>query len=628
MDIDIERTESNALLTIDPQYADIRAIFFIKVNPINEDIERAARTIDGKEVNNDSVKRLVESKLEGALRDVAATFTLMSLHQEREKFVERVQNLVRSDLAENGLVLEAVSITALKSARQGSFGTDDVFGAQVARANAEVIQKAVKQRNEIDQTTQTEIAQRNATAEQERNDIERRKLLEITRRNVSAAQEQNDIERSSELEITIRYATVEQEKLNLDRNLAQARATQQREILIRQAEENSAAERVTYSQQQAAELGRVEKERVVAEAEKAKEQAVQLAEQRKQQAIQLAEQDREREVQRSVVLKEQSVQVADRERQVAIAQGQAKLESAEKDRLVLLAEREAAEQQVFMVQERAAEREAQIQIINAERDAKREMINRRNVVEIEAFKQIKDAEAQAEALNKTATAEASAAIKMAEASCTQAQASADAEKMQADAVRATAAATGLAEAEVIKAKAGAAIQEAEAIKLRGLADADAIRARGLAEAEGQRALSDALAANENVAQRLELERMRVSAQIEVGVAQAKAMGDAMGAMDFKLYGTPDTAQQLLRMIGMSDGLGALINNAPAPLKEIGGRLLERMLPNGNGHATPAASLPTINFDGMQPLIVEGSRIVTQHLPAAELSQLTVQNALE
>ena len=47
MDIDIERTESNALLTIDPQYADIRAIFFIKVNPINEDIERAARTIGG-----------------------------------------------------------------------------------------------------------------------------------------------------------------------------------------------------------------------------------------------------------------------------------------------------------------------------------------------------------------------------------------------------------------------------------------------------------------------------------------------------------------------------------------------------------------------------------------------------
>src|SRR5262245_42774309 len=72
MDIDIERTEVNALLTIDPQYADIRAIFYIKVNPIAEDIERAARTIGGSSVGTDSVKRLVESKLEGALRDVAA----------------------------------------------------------------------------------------------------------------------------------------------------------------------------------------------------------------------------------------------------------------------------------------------------------------------------------------------------------------------------------------------------------------------------------------------------------------------------------------------------------------------------------------------------------------------------
>ena len=33
MAIEIERTEQNALLTNDPQYADIKAIFYIKVNP-------------------------------------------------------------------------------------------------------------------------------------------------------------------------------------------------------------------------------------------------------------------------------------------------------------------------------------------------------------------------------------------------------------------------------------------------------------------------------------------------------------------------------------------------------------------------------------------------------------------
>ncbi len=641
MDIDIERTEANALLTIDPQYADIRAIFYIKVNPIAEDIERAARTIGGGEVNTDSVKRLVESKLEGALRDVAATFTLMSLHQEREKFVERVQNLVRADLAENGLVLESVSITALKSARQGSFGIDDVFGAQVARANAEVIQNALKERNEIDQGTQTEIAKRNATAEQERNDIEQRKRLEIARRNVSAQQEQNDIERSAELEIARRNATVEQEKLNLDRNLAQARATQQREILIREAEEKSAADQATFEQQRSAELARVIKERAIAEAEKEKEQAVMLAEQRKQQAIQLAEQEREREVRRSQVLKEQAVEVADQERKVALAQQQSKLESAEKERLAIAAERESAEQEVFTVQATAeARREAQIEIIKAERDAQREMINRKNEVELETLKQVKSAEAEAAALNKKADAEATAAIRLAEARRTEAQAAADAEKMRAEATRAVAVAPGLAEAEIIKAKAEAAQLEAEAIKARGLAEAEAIRAKALAEAEGQRALADALAANEGVAQRLELERIRLKAQVEIGVAQAQAMGEAMAAMDFKLYGTPETAQQILRLMSLTDGVGNLFQVVPQPLKELGGRLMDRVLPASNGshsngandtgnqNQEPAASSNGFDLSSVQPLIAASSAILNSYLSAEERQSMTLNSGIE
>ena len=623
MDIDIERTEASALLTIDPQYADIRAIFYIKVNPVTEGIERAARTIGGGEINNDNIKRLVESKLEGALRDVAATFSLMSLHQEREKFVERVQNLVRQDLDENGLVLESVSITTLKSARQGSFGIDDVFGAQVARANAQVIQNALRERNEIDQLTQTEIAKRNATAEQERNDIERKKQLEISRRNSSVQQETNDIERSAELEIATRNATVEQEKLSLERNISQARATQQREILIREAEEKSAADQASFTQQQAAELSRVVKERAIAEAEKEKEQAVQLAEQRKQQAIQLAEQEREREVRRSEVFKQQTIEVADQERKVALAQQQAKLESAEQERLTIAAQREQAEQEVFTVRATAeARREAQIQIINAERDAQREMISRKNAVELETLRQIKGAEA-----------EATAAIRLAEARRTEAQAASDSEKLKAEATRASSAASGLAEAEVLKAKAEAAGMEAEAIRARGLAEADATRAKSLAEAAGQRSMSDALAANDFAAQRLEIEKTRLQAQIEIGVAQAQAMGVAMASMEFKLYGTPDTAQQILRMISLSDGLGNLIETAPTPLKQLGERLLDRFAP-ANGATIAPATPPSgsgdgvaVDFGAAQPLFDAAAAVLKDHLSPAERQRLTVREGI-
>src|SRR5919109_1327155 len=91
MAIEIERTEQNALLTKDPQYADIKAIFYIKVNPTVDGIIDAARTIGGKQVDSNAVKQLVDAKLDGALRDVAASFTLMSLHQEREKFIQEVQ---------------------------------------------------------------------------------------------------------------------------------------------------------------------------------------------------------------------------------------------------------------------------------------------------------------------------------------------------------------------------------------------------------------------------------------------------------------------------------------------------------------------------------------------------------
>ena len=245
MAIEIERTENNALLTIDPQYADIKAIFYIKVNPTVDGIVDAARTIGGKQVDANAVKQLVDAKLDGALRDVAATFTLMSLHQEREKFIQEVQNRLKTDLEENGLVLEAVSILTLRAARQGSFGTDDVFGAQVARANAQVIQQALRERNDIERKTEIEIKQRDtATAKQ---------------------------------------------RLDLDRDLALASATQEREVRTLQATEKATADQQVFEEAQKSELARVSKERAVALAEMEREQQIGIQNERKQQEVVAAE---------------------------------------------------------------------------------------------------------------------------------------------------------------------------------------------------------------------------------------------------------------------------------------------------------------------------------------------------
>jgi uncharacterized membrane protein YqiK len=587
MAIEIERTEQNALLTKDPQYADIKAIFYIKVAPTVEGIIDAARTIGMKAVDANAVKTLVEAKLDGALRDVAATFTLMSLHQEREKFIMEVQNRVKTDLEENGLVLESVSILTLKAARQGSFGTDDVFGAQVARANAEVIQYA----------------------QRERNDIERKTEIEIKNRDINTAKQ----------------------KLALEQDLAFAAAAQDREVRTRQAAEKSSAEQSIYEKEQAAEQARISKARAIKLSEIEAEQTTLVQDERKQQEIKVAE-----------IARTQASEVADQAKQIAVLNEQQKREAAEKERLMVAAQREQAAQDVKTVEETAkAKREAQIQVIQAERDAQRVMIDRKNTVEIEALKKVREAEAQAAALKQIAQAEFDAAQKQAETKRTQAQAESDAEKMLADAERARTSATGLAEAEVLRAKAEAArLQgsaeadvirakaeatktEAEVIRAKGLAEAEAVKAKGLAEAEGQKAKAEALAAFDNVSQKLELQRMQLEAQVQVGVARAQAVGAAIANMQIKMFGTPEAADSILRLMSFAEGMNDVIGQLPPQVKELGQQLLKQV--TGNGHEDkPGQPMTVEQAAAMMPLLIS---LVDRTLDVNKLKKATVAQVL-
>src|SRR5689334_10513625 len=483
MAIEIERTENNALLTKDPQYADIKAIFYIKVNPTVDGIIDAARTIGGKQVDAEAVKQLVDAKLDGALRDVAASFSLMSLHQEREKFIQEVQSRLKTDLEENGLVLEAVSILTLRAARQGSFGTDDVFGAQVARANAQVISQALR----------------------ERNDIERKAEVEIKQRDTEAATS----------------------RLELDRQLALVTATQEREIRTIQATEKALAERSEYEENQKSEMARVAKERAVALSEIERDQQLAIQNERKQQEVMATE-----------VARRQAIELAEQQRQIAVTNEQKKREAADKERLVISAEREQASQAVTTVQAtETAQREAKIKVIEAEREAQKSMIEQKNKIELDALRKQREAEAQAKALKETANAEAEASLKQAETVRIQAVAEVEAAKLRAEASKATASASGLAEADILKAKADAAMREAEAV-----------RAKGLAEAEAEKAKAEALAAYDGVAQRVELLKLQLDAQVRIEVARAQALGTAMAAMNIKLIGDPAAAVSLLRMI--------------------------------------------------------------------------------
>lgn len=530
MAIEIERTENNALLTIDPQYADIKVIFYIKVNPTVDGIVDAARTIGGKQVDANAVKQLVDAKLDGALRDVAATFTLMSLHQEREKFIQEVQSRLKTDLEENGLMLEAVSILTLRAAKQGSFGTDDVFGAQVARANAQVIQQALKERN--------------------------------------------DIERKTEIEIKQRDTGTAKQRLDLDRDLSLATATQEREVRTLQATEKAVADQKVFEEAQKSELARVAKERAVALAEMEREQQIGIQNERKQQEVLAAE-----------IIRRQALELAEQQRQIIVTQEQQKREFAEKERFIVSAQREEATQNVKTVEAtQQAQREAKIRVIEAEREAQKAMIEQKNRIEIDAFRKQREAQAQAGALKEISAAEAEAALKQADTLRTQAAAEREAEQLRADGMKAKTSAAGLAEADVMKARAEAAMREAEAV-----------RAKGLAEAEVQKSKAEALAAFEGVAQRVEITKLQLDAQVQIEVARAQSLGNALASMNIKLIGDPAAASQLLKMVTLADGLGEVAKAAPLPIREIGQQLLNKatgvdgdsLINLGDGNGQPA-----------------------------------------
>jgi uncharacterized membrane protein YqiK len=567
MAIEIERTENNALLTIDPQYADIKAIFYIKVNPTVEGIVDAARTIGGKQVDANAVKQLVDAKLDGALRDVAASFSLMSLHQEREKFIQEVQNRLKTDLQENGLMLESVSILTLRAARQGSFGTDDVFGAQVARANAQVIQQALK----------------------ERNDIERKTEIEIKQRDIATAKS----------------------RLDLDRDLAYASATQEREVRTLQATEKATADKQVFEEAQKSELARVSKERAVALAEMEREQQIGIQNERKQQEIVAAE-----------ITRRQALELAEQQRQIIVTQEQLKRENAEKDRLIISAQREEAAQGVKTVEAtQQAQREARIRVIEAEREAQKAMIEQKNTIELAALRKQREAEAQAKALKEIAAAEAEAALKQAETLRTQAAAEREAETLRADGMKAKASATGLADAEVLKAKAEAAMREAEAVK-----------AKGLAEAESQKAKAEALAAFEGVAQRVEITKLQLDAQVQIEVARAQALGNALASMNIKLIGDPTAASQLLKMVTLADGLGEVVKNVPQPMLAVGQQVLNKVTGTESDALLKMAQVPgTEQVTGIADLAVlvpELIRMAEQTLDVNKLKGQTVGDVLK
>jgi len=355
--LEVLREGGDALLTKDKLRADMKAEFFVRVQPDDDSIKNAARSYGEHMDDERYVAKLVEDKLVSALRTVAATKTLEELNTDRDSFVKLVQDGVTTDLTHNGLTLEGVTISKLDQTDPKALRVDNIFDAQGMRTIAEITQKQQTERNELE---------RAGEQTRKKKDVETRQAM-----------------------------------LALEQQQAESEASQRAQIAVIQAQKTREAQEKEIEATRAVEIATVQKAQAIEVAQRGQQQAVEVAERGKQQAI---------------VEAQQKVEVAERQRQAAVAEAEALRAGKEAELAKAEAQRETEQQAIKTVQVTAeAERAKTTLVVGAQAEAERKYTEAQRAADGEAYGmkakaegQKAAADAEAEAVTKKAQAEASA----------------------------------------------------------------------------------------------------------------------------------------------------------------------------------------------------------------------------
>lgn len=502
----------NALITKDNLRADVLAQFYIKVQPDEDHILTAARSLGENSVNAETVEALVSEKLVSALRAIASQMDLFEIHTRRDEFAEKVKEHVRADLEENGLLLESVTISELDQTDPAELSDNNVFDAQGKKKITEITAAAMVERNKLD---------RDAERLRTEKDVETR-----------------------------------QQVLELERMRAEAEASQAAEVAKIKAAKEREAQEAQILQQQAIATAQVAQQKAVQEAEIARNQAVQQAQVAQELAVKAAEIQRDKELQTAAaerdkavktaqVEQEKTVSLADRARQIAIAEQEAARAKAEEAALKAQAERERADQQVVTVQQLAeADREAQKKLIAAKQVIEQDKIKQQTEAEVQAYTRVKQAEAEQESAAKQAAAK----LQLAEA-----------ESQSRQLVAAGEAAQQMVPVQVDRERVN--VKQAEvAVEAQALENRQKFAEAGI---------------------ELEIQRLRIIADKEVQIAMAQAIGQALSSSKMTLFGSPEMASTMLQ--SMAKGMGARAVLEGFTSNGTNGH-------NGDGHDSPLSSV--------------------------------------
>ncbi len=474
--IEIDRTGKNGLICQDNMRADIKVVFFVRINNVEADIIKVADSIGCVRASSEpEIRNLFDAKFSEALKTVGKRFMFIQLYEDRDKFREAILKVIGTDL--NGYVLEDAAIDYLEQTPIEMLDPDNILDSEGIKKITQLTAEQAKLSNKIQRDKEKTIKQQ---------DVEAREAI-----------------------------------LELERQLKETEARQKREVETVQSREEAEAAKVREEERRKAEIARI-----------AADEEVAIAEQNMQRQVLVAQRNKERTdgVELERVERERMIEQIERERVTQLKQIESEkaVEQQRKEIQEVIRERVIVEKSVVEEQQKIKDTEA---FATVERDKKVTVTNAEAVAQENLIQQIKEAEAHKQAAQFKADEEAYSTTTAAEAARQAAKMHAEEKLILAEAYQA--ASEKEAAGKMLIAE--ALTKESAAI---GMGEAEVMLAKGSADAEAIRQKADAMKLFENAGQaheefKLELEKAKtvelaqIDVQRQIAEQQAIVIGEAL-----------------------------------------------------------------------------------------------------
>jgi len=216
MSIEIIRKAQDALITFDFNLADVECVFYVRVEISEESVLQASKSLGEKTITPETLRKLLEPKLDATLRSVVAQTEITDLVQNRQAFADNINEAIGENLLEeNGLTLENVGIIRVSRTPLEGYDENDKLHAMGIREITEVTQALRVEKEKLIMEADVAIKTKELEARSEQLELDRQilelenEIMEVQREEIEVRKQLSELEESEEKWLT------EEEKASL-----------------------------------------------------------------------------------------------------------------------------------------------------------------------------------------------------------------------------------------------------------------------------------------------------------------------------------------------------------------------------------------------------------------------------